>query len=92
MEPILRLLELHEIVRVGHYAASRRMLLHSEFADWTKPGIAPIYMKITALGKAVGKTVAQAQLIWPNYVYFDTGEAEITDEPIFEKFNFLGDF
>lgn len=86
MEPILRLLELHEIVRVGHYAASRQML-------WaTKPGTAPSYMKITALGKAVGKTVAQAQLIWPNYVYFDTGEAEITDEPIFEKFNFLGDF
>jgi hypothetical protein len=65
------------------------MLWRSEFADC---GTAPSYMKITALGKAVGKTVAQAQLIWPNYVYFDTGEAEITDEPIFEKFNFLGDF
>lgn len=72
-----RLLEPHEIVRVGHYAASR-------------PGTAPGYMKITKYGKVVGKTVAQAQMIWPNYVYFDTGEAE-PDEPIFDKFNFLGD-
>lgn len=86
MTSFSRLLEPHEIVRVGHYAASRQVLFI------TKPGTPPSYMKITALGKAVGKTVTQAQLVWPDYVYFDTGEAEMPDEPIFEKFNFLGDF
>lgn len=84
-----RLLEPHEIVRVGHYAASRQVLSRTTFKSLV---VTKSYMKITALGKAVGKTVAQAQLVWPDYVYFDTGEAEMPDEPIFEKFNFLGDF
>lgn len=66
----------HQIIMVGHYTGG-----------YEHGGV----LKITEHGAAVGKTVSEAQKIWPQYKFYNNPDMPVLI-PIFEeKFNFLGD-